>query len=157
MISVVGRPCRTPLQRPGLVVEMLVFSRAGKVRQLHYVTVLLWGSRGSRQSLFCLWASASCACLSSTSMPIHRQVVDPKIKAFMYTWGEGRITAEGERIPGAALAVQQQTWAPIIACTNGTTCGTCLYHCTWLVSASPPPSPHHSVPCSSAPSAVRAT
>lgn len=27
------------------------------------------------------------------------QVVDPKIKAFMYTWGEGRITAEGERIP----------------------------------------------------------
>lgn len=27
------------------------------------------------------------------------QVVDPKIKAFMYTWGEGRLTAEGERIP----------------------------------------------------------
>ncbi|PSC68160.1 E set domain-containing [Micractinium conductrix] len=27
------------------------------------------------------------------------QVVDPKIKAFMYTWGEGRVTAEGERIP----------------------------------------------------------
>lgn len=31
----------------------------------------------------------------------HRQVVDPKIKAFMYTWGEGRVTAEGEQIPGA--------------------------------------------------------
>jgi hypothetical protein len=31
------------------------------------------------------------------------QVVDPKIKAFMYTWGEGRITAEGERIPGGSL------------------------------------------------------
>ena len=28
-------------------------------------------------------------------------MVDPKIKCFMYTWGEGRITAEGERIPGA--------------------------------------------------------
>ncbi|EFN59959.1 hypothetical protein CHLNCDRAFT_133057 [Chlorella variabilis] len=27
------------------------------------------------------------------------QVVDPKIKAFMYTWGDGRVTAEGEKIP----------------------------------------------------------
>ncbi|KAK2080060.1 hypothetical protein QBZ16_002456 [Prototheca wickerhamii] len=27
------------------------------------------------------------------------QVVDPKIKAYLYTWGEGRITAEGERVP----------------------------------------------------------
>jgi len=27
------------------------------------------------------------------------QVVEPKVKAFLYTWGQGRITAEGERIP----------------------------------------------------------
>lgn len=30
------------------------------------------------------------------------QVVDPKIKAYLYTWGDGRITAEGERVPGGA-------------------------------------------------------
>ncbi|KDD76315.1 inward potassium channel rectifier, partial [Helicosporidium sp. ATCC 50920] len=33
------------------------------------------------------------------------QVVDPKIKAFMYTWGEGRVTAEGERIPVRCEAI----------------------------------------------------
>ena len=27
------------------------------------------------------------------------QVVEPKVKAYLYTWGEGRITAENERIP----------------------------------------------------------
>ncbi|KAL4517172.1 hypothetical protein Ndes2437B_g06780 [Nannochloris sp. 'desiccata'] len=27
------------------------------------------------------------------------QVVEPKVKAYLYTWGQGRITAEGERIP----------------------------------------------------------
>ena len=26
-------------------------------------------------------------------------MVEPKIRAFLYTWGEGRTTAEGERIP----------------------------------------------------------
>lgn len=31
------------------------------------------------------------------------QVVDPKIKAYLYTWGDGRITAEGERVPGGRL------------------------------------------------------
>ena len=27
------------------------------------------------------------------------QVVEPKVKAYLYTWGQGRITAEGEKIP----------------------------------------------------------
>lgn len=27
------------------------------------------------------------------------QVVEPAVKAFLYTWGKGRITAEGEHIP----------------------------------------------------------
>lgn len=27
------------------------------------------------------------------------QVVEPRVKVYMYTWGEGRVTAEGERIP----------------------------------------------------------
>jgi hypothetical protein len=27
------------------------------------------------------------------------QVVQPQVKAFLYTWGEGRTTAEGEYIP----------------------------------------------------------
>lgn len=27
------------------------------------------------------------------------QVVEPKVRAYLYTWGEGRITAENERIP----------------------------------------------------------
>ena len=27
------------------------------------------------------------------------QVVEPKVKAYLYTWGEGRRTAEGEHIP----------------------------------------------------------
>ena len=27
------------------------------------------------------------------------QVVEPKVRAYLYTWGEGRISAEGERIP----------------------------------------------------------
>ena len=27
------------------------------------------------------------------------QVVEPKVRAYLYTWGEGRITAESERIP----------------------------------------------------------
>ena len=27
------------------------------------------------------------------------QVVEPKIKAYLYTWGAGRTTAEGEHIP----------------------------------------------------------
>lgn len=27
------------------------------------------------------------------------QVVEPKVKAYLYTWGDGRVTAEGERIP----------------------------------------------------------
>lgn len=34
------------------------------------------------------------------------QVVDPKIKAFMYTWGGGRITAEGEKIPVRCEALE---------------------------------------------------
>ncbi len=27
------------------------------------------------------------------------QVVEPKVRAYLYTWGEGRMTAEGEFIP----------------------------------------------------------
>jgi hypothetical protein len=27
------------------------------------------------------------------------QVVEPKVKAYLYTWGDGRVTAEGEQIP----------------------------------------------------------
>ena len=27
------------------------------------------------------------------------QVVEPKVRAYLYTWGEGRMTAEGEYIP----------------------------------------------------------
>ena len=27
------------------------------------------------------------------------QVVEPKVAAYLYTWGEGRMTAEGEHIP----------------------------------------------------------
>jgi len=27
------------------------------------------------------------------------QVVEPAVKAFLYTWGKGRTTAEGEHIP----------------------------------------------------------
>jgi hypothetical protein len=30
----------------------------------------------------------------------HRaQVVEPKVRAYLYTWGDGRHTAEGEFIP----------------------------------------------------------
>lgn len=28
------------------------------------------------------------------------QVIEPKVKAFLYTWGAGRVTAEGEKIQG---------------------------------------------------------
>ena len=31
------------------------------------------------------------------------QVIEPRVRAFLYTWGEGRLTAEGERIPGEWL------------------------------------------------------
>ncbi|KAL6773734.1 IRK1B [Auxenochlorella protothecoides x Auxenochlorella symbiontica] len=34
------------------------------------------------------------------------QVVDPKIKAYLYTWGDGRITAEGERVPVRCEALE---------------------------------------------------
>ena len=27
------------------------------------------------------------------------QVIEPRIRAYLYTWGEGRTTAEGEHIP----------------------------------------------------------
>ncbi len=30
---------------------------------------------------------------------ITAQVVEPKVRAYLYTWGEGRMTAEGEFIP----------------------------------------------------------
>lgn len=30
------------------------------------------------------------------------QVISPKVQAYLYTWGGGRVTAEGERIPGRA-------------------------------------------------------
>lgn len=36
------------------------------------------------------------------------QVVDPKIKAYLYTWGDGRITAEGERVPGEVWVFERE-------------------------------------------------
>ncbi len=30
---------------------------------------------------------------------LHVQVVSPRLRAFLYTWGGGRTTAEGEHIP----------------------------------------------------------
>ena len=62
---------------------------------------LAWPARPHWRPLACallpLLPPPLCAATATTVL----QVVDPKIKAFMYTWGEGRVTAEGERIPGA--------------------------------------------------------
>lgn len=64
---------------------------------------------GSVSALLCLLFTSSApsglrACFWPFSLlipPTHgRQVIEPKLKAFLYTWGEGRVTAEGERIPG---------------------------------------------------------
>jgi hypothetical protein len=32
------------------------------------------------------------------------QVIEPRVQAFLYTWGAGRVTAEGEQIPGGGRA-----------------------------------------------------
>lgn len=51
-----------------------------------------------------LAAAASGSLLPSglpSSLPLAgRQVIEPRVRAYLYTWGEGRLTAEGERIPG---------------------------------------------------------
>ena len=39
---------------------------------------------------------SSCFCASLTS---HVQVVAPRVKAYLYTWGTPRFTDEGERVP----------------------------------------------------------
>jgi hypothetical protein len=38
------------------------------------------------------------------------QVVAPKVQAFLYTWGDGRETAEGEYLPVKAQSLQIDGW-----------------------------------------------
>ncbi len=40
----------------------------------------------------------------------HSTVVAPKIRAFLYTWGEGRVTAEGELIPVQQQELEIDSW-----------------------------------------------
>ena len=82
------------------------------------------GSAGSARAAAsrCWPLPAACpACCAS--LPPAAQVVDPKIKAFMYTWGEGRVTAEGERIPGAAVG--PGSWAALWQLLGCWGCGWC--------------------------------
>ena len=36
---------------------------------------------------------------NSRSLVMHMQVIAPRVKAYLYTWGEPRFTHEGERVP----------------------------------------------------------
>ncbi len=56
------------------------------------------------------------------------QVVQPSVRAYLYTWGEGRVTAEGEHIPGgrptASPCLLYRFWS-----------GVCTWHGARLVSS----------------------
>ena len=48
------------------------------------------------------------------------QVISPTTKAFLYTWGEGRTTAEGEYIPARCEHSHPASGCPpcrLLACT----------------------------------------
>jgi hypothetical protein len=38
--------------------------------------------------------------MSKSCILLLPQVIEPRVKAWLYTWGEGRVTAEGEHIQG---------------------------------------------------------
>lgn len=52
------------------------------------------------QSAFCIDCNALAICLAAVLIHVaFEQVIEPQVKAYLYTWGEGRNTAEGEHIP----------------------------------------------------------
>lgn len=61
---------------------------------------------GLRQHCACCnvpWHTFNCLFL-----PFLCQVIEPKVKAFLYTWGEGRYTAEGARVQAEPRPASQQ-------------------------------------------------
>ena len=59
------------------------------------------------------------------------QVVEPKVRAYLYTWGEGRMTAEGEFIPVRVESLD-------VGYIDGMMCGSSF--CLWPLA--------HGLPCS---------
>ena len=56
-----------------------------------FITIL-WTVRQSRVQIFCeMWFSYSVQDKNS-SWPFDLQVVEPKVRAYLYTWGDGRHT-----------------------------------------------------------------